>query len=128
MTWKVVEKTFTDEVGQERTISGIECKLVSPIIFNLTEFKEHSLHLSFRTSTGSSYGERNVYTKDFELKMISGGASEQMAKAQVKGLIKNMCFGNVNEMYASAGVLASMYGYTLLPIEQQTVIIEEVTE
>jgi hypothetical protein len=119
MTWKVTPKTFTDEVGQSKTIVGIECKLVNPIIFDLNEFKEHSLCLAFRTSTGGIHGERNVYTKDFELKMVGSGATEQVAKAQVKGLIKNICFGTPAEMYASATVLAGMYGYALLPIEEQ---------
>lgn len=119
MTWKVESKTFTDEVGQSKTIVGIECKSVSPIVFDLNEFKEHTLFLEFRTSTGGSHGGRNIYTRDFELKMIAGGVAEQTAKAQVKGLIKNICFGTVAEMYASAGVLAGMYGYTLLPIEEQ---------
>lgn len=119
MTWKVESKTFTDEVGQSKTIVGIECKLVSPIVFDLNEFKEYTLFLEFRTSIGGTHGGRNIYTRDFELKMIAGGVAEQTAKAQVKGLIKNICFGTVAEMYASAGVLASMYGYALLPIEEQ---------
>lgn len=119
MTWKVQPKTFTDEVGQEKTIVGIECKLTSPIVFNLEEFKGHNLFLEFKTSTGASHGGRIIYTKDFEVKMVSGGVPEQTAKAQVKGIIKNICFGTSAEMYASASVLAGMYGYTLLPIGEQ---------
>lgn len=119
MTWKVQSKTFTDEVGQEKTITGIECKRVTPTIYDLNEYKEHTLFLEFRTSTGGSHGGRNIYTRDFELKMIASGVPEQTAKAQVKNIIKNIEFGTVAEMYASAGVLASMYGYTLLPIEEQ---------
>lgn len=120
MIWKTTPKTFTDEVGQERTIVGILARLVSPIDFNLEEFKELSIYLAFQTDKGNLHGERNVYTKDFELKLIAQGMPDAQAKAQVKSIIKNVCFGTVAEMYQSGAILANMYGYSILSLENQT--------
>jgi hypothetical protein len=112
-TWNVVPKTFTDEVGQFRTIVGIQCKLISNIVFDRNEYKPFDLWLAFVQDTGALYGERNVNTSTFEQKMIDGGMPEVQAKGTVKAIMKDLCFGTVVEMEAKAAILAGLYGYQL---------------
>ena len=112
-TWNVVPKTFTDEVGQARTITGIQARTVSNIEFNKEEFKEHTLYICFVQDTGLFYGERNVSTTTFVEKMVAGGATEEVANATIKAIMKDLCFGTVAQMEAKASILAGLYGYEL---------------
>lgn len=111
--WNIVPKTFTDEVGQQRTIVGIKCGIVSPIQFDKNEYKEHQLYLAFVQDTGALHGEKNVNTADFVKKMTDSGVPEPQAKAQVKAILKDLCFGTVQEMEQKAAILAGLYGYAL---------------
>lgn len=112
-TWNVTPKTFTDEIGQLRTITGIQCKLVSPIQFDRNENKEHTLYIAFVQETGVLYGERNTTSETFIQKMVQDGSSVADATASVKEILKTLCFGTISEMEASAGILTGLYGYSL---------------
>jgi hypothetical protein len=112
-TWNVTPKTFTDEIGQSRTITGIQCSIVSPIQFDRNEDKEHTLYIAFVQETGIIYGERNATSTTFIQKMVDDGMSVKDATASVKSILKSLSFGTLEEMEASAGILAGLYGYSL---------------
>ena len=112
-TWNVTPKTFTDEIGQTRTITGIQCKLVSPIDFDRNEYKEHTLFIAFVQESGLLYGERNTTSETFIQKMVQDGSTLPNATASVKQILKNLSFGTLEEMESSAEILANLYGYNL---------------
>lgn len=111
--WNVVPKTFTDEVGQSRTIVGITCRLSAPTEFNREEFKEKQLWIAFVQDNGALYGERNVSTSTFVQKMIDEGATELQAKTQVKNILMKLDYGTLAQIEANAAILAGLYGYQL---------------
>lgn len=113
-TWAVTPKTFTDEVGQERTIVGIKCGNTGRIEFNRTEYKDLDLYLAFVQDDGILYGARNVNTATFVQKMVDGGMPEAQAKGTIKAIMRDLCFGTVAEMESKASILAGLYGYTLV--------------
>lgn len=114
-TWNVVPKTFIDEVGQSRIIVGIQCKLISNIIFDRNEYKPFELWLAFVQDTGALYGEKNVPTETFVKKMTDVGMPEAQAQGTVKAIIKDLCFGTKSQMEDKATILAGLYGYQLAP-------------
>jgi len=113
-TWDVVPKTFTDEVGEEKTIVGIQCNIVSTVEINRTEFKSRDLWIAFVQDNGSLHNARYISSNTFVSKMIAQGASEAYAQATVKAILKGLDYGTIAEIEANAAILAGLYGYTLI--------------
>lgn len=117
-TWDVVPKSFVDEVGEEKTIVGIQCNIVSMVEFNRNEYKERELYIAFVTDNGSLHNPRYISSMSFVKKMVLEGVPEEIAQFQVKSILKGLDYGNLAEIEQNAAVLASMYGYQLVSNEE----------
>lgn len=119
-SFKTNSKTFTDEVGVTRTVTGIRAKIAGNIDCDLSDSTFNRLfYIEFVLSTGSAYGQRNASTDEFVAKMVALGMSENAAKNAVLLICKNLEYGTIAEKYAAAQQLAGSYGYTLKPISEQ---------
>lgn len=117
--FKVVSKSFADEIGVTRTVIGIKAKIVGNIECNLSEIFSRQFYISFVLDNGLDYGQRNASTSEFIARMIQQGTTEEDANLAVFNICKNLEYGTKEEKYSAGAFLASAYGYTLLPIEQQ---------
>ena len=119
-TFKTNEKTFTDEIGVERTVVGIRAKIVSNIDCNLSDSTfSRTFYIEFVLATGTIFGQRNAGTGEFITKMVDSGMTESSAKNAVENICKNLEYGTKQQKYGAAQQLAGSYGYTLKPIEEQ---------
>lgn len=119
-TFKTNEKTFTDEIGAERTVTGIRARMVSNIDCNLSDSTFNRVfYIEFVLSTGTVFGQRNASTEEFVVKMVALGLSESAARNAVENICKNLEYGTIQQKYGAAQQLAGSYGYTLKPIEEQ---------
>lgn len=117
--FKVVSKSFADEIGVTRTVVGIKAKIVGNIECNLSEEFSRTFYIAFVLNTGVLYGERNASTDEFIARMIQAGADEATAKANVFNICKNLEYGTKEQKYNAGNYLANAYGYELQPIENQ---------
>lgn len=117
--FKVNAKSFTDEIGVSRTVTGIKAKIIGNIECNLSEEFNRTFYISFVLNTGVLYGERNASTNEFIARMIQTGADEATAKANVFNICKNLEYGTKEQKYNAGNYLANAYGYELQPIENQ---------
>lgn len=117
--FKTNERAFTDEIGVYRVVNGIKAKIIGNIECNLSEEFSRIFYIVFTLTTGIEYGQRNASTNEFIARMIAQGIAEEEAKANVIQICKNLEYGTKEEKYSAGAFLASAYGYTLLPIEQQ---------
>lgn len=113
-TWEVVPKSFTDEVGTERTIVGIQCSAVSAVEYSREEFKVRDLWIAFVQDSGLLYNARYFSSNQFVDKLVASGDTEDVAKAKVKSILKGLDYGTLQEIEENAEILAEMYGYTLV--------------
>lgn len=111
--WEVVPKSFTDEVGETRTIVGIMCSSVSAVEYSRNEFKVRDLWIAFVQDSGALYNARYFSSNQFVEKLVSSGDSEEKAQAKVKSILKGLDYGTLEEIETNAEILASMYGYVL---------------
>lgn len=119
-TFKTNEKTFTDEIGTERTVTGIRAKIVSNIDCNLSDSTfSRTFYIEFVLATGTSFGQRNASTDEFITKMISLGMTESSARNAVESICKNLEYGTIQQKYSAAQQIAGSYGYTLKPLDEQ---------
>ena len=88
--FKVNAKSFTDEIGVSRTVTGIKAKIIGNIECNLSEEFSRTFYIAFVLNTGVLYGERNASTNEFIARMIQAGADEATAKANVFNICKNL--------------------------------------
>jgi len=117
--FKVNAKSFTDEIGVSRTVTGIKAKIIGNIECNLSEEFSRTFYIAFVLNTGVLYGERNASTNEFIARMIQAGADEATAKANVFNICKNLEYGTKEQKYNAGNYLANAYGYELQPIENQ---------
>ena len=117
--FKVNAKSFTDEIGVSRTVTGIKAKIIGNIECNLSEEFSRTFYIAFVLNTGVLYGERNASTSEFIARMIQAGADEVTAKANVLNICKNLEYGTKEQKYNAGNYLANAYGYELQPIENQ---------
>lgn len=117
--FKVNAKSFTDEIGVSRTVTGIKAKIIGNIECNLSEEFSRTFYIAFVLNTGVLYGERNASTDEFIARMIQAGADEATAKANVFNICKNLEYGTKEQKYNAGNYLANAYGYELQPIENQ---------
>jgi hypothetical protein len=119
-TFKTNEKVFTDEIGTERTVTGIRAKIVSNIDCNLSDSTfSRTFYIEFVLATGTVFGQRNASTDEFVVKMVGLGMSESSARNAVEAICKGLEYGTKQEKYAAAQQLAGSYGYTLKPLVEQ---------
>ncbi len=119
-TFKTNEKTFTDEIGTERTVVGIRARIVSNIDCNLSDSTfSRTFYIEFVLSTGTTYGQRNANTDEFVAKMVALGMTESSARNSVQMICKNLEYGTILQKYSAAQQLAGSYGYTLKPLDEQ---------
>lgn len=111
--WDVVPKSFTDEVGETRTIVGIMCTAVSAVEYNRNDFKIRDLWIAFVQDSGSLYNARYFSSNDLVQKLVSEGKTEEEAQSEVKSILKGLDYGSLEEIETNAEKLASMYGYVL---------------
>jgi hypothetical protein len=112
--WDVEPKSFTDEVGETRTIVGIMCSAVSAVEYSRNEFKVRDLWIAFVQDSGSLYNPRYFSSNDLVQKLIENGETEADAQAEVKSILKGLDYGTLAEIELNAQKLAEMYGYSLL--------------
>ena len=117
--FKVNAKSFTDEIGVSRTVTGIKAKIIGNIECNLSEEFSRTFYIAFVLNTGVLYGERNASTNEFIARMIQAGADEATAKANVFNICKNLEYGTKEQKYNAGNYLANAYGYELQAIENQ---------
>ena len=117
--FKVNAKSFTDEIGVSRTVTGIKAKIIGNIECNLSEEFSRIFYIAFVLNTGVLYGEINASTNEFIARMIQAGADEATAKANVFNICKNLEYGTKEQKYNAGNYLANAYGYELQPIENQ---------
>lgn len=117
--FKINAKSFTDEIGVSRTVTGIKAKIIGNIECNLSEEFSRTFYIAFVLNTGVLYGERNASTNEFIARMIQAGADEATAKANVFNICKNLEYGTKEQKYNAGNYLANAYGYELQPIENQ---------
>lgn len=118
-TFKVTPKTFTDEVGVSRTVTGIQARIVSNIEINLGIDVSRTFFIQFQLQDNSFTGQRNATTDEFIAKAVSQGASEENATSQVRDICYKLEYGTSTQKYNAAVILAGMYGYQLLPKAEQ---------
>lgn len=119
-TFKTNEKIFNDEIGVERTVTGIRAKIIGNIDCNLSDSTfSRTFYIEFVLATGTAYGQRNASTDEFVNKMMALGMAESAARNAVQNICKGLEYGTIPQKYAAAQQLAGSYGYTLKPIEQQ---------
>lgn len=117
--FKVISKSFADEIGVTRTVVGIKAKIVGNIECNLSEVFSRQFYISFVLDNGLDYGQRNASTNEFVARMIQQGTSEEDANLAVYNICKNLEYGTKEEKYSAGAYLAGAYGYQLLAIEEQ---------
>ena len=108
--FKVNAKSFTDEIGVSRTVTGIKAKIIGNIECNLSEEFSRTFYIAFVLNTGVLYGERNASTNEFIARMIQAGADEATAKANVFNICKNLEYGTKEQKYNAGNYLANAYG------------------
>lgn len=119
-TFKTNEKTFTDEVGVERTVTGIRARIIGNIDCNLSDSTFNRVfYIEFVLATGTIFGQRNASTEEFVVKMVALGLTESAAKNAVENICKNLEYGTIQQKYGAAQQLAGSYGYTLKPLNEQ---------
>lgn len=119
-TFSVVPRTFVDEINVERTVTGIQAKIVSNIDINISETEfSRTFYVAFILESGKAFREFNATTDEFITRQTDAGLSESTAKTNVKNICKLLEYGTRTEKYAAAQQLAGIYGYTLKPISQQ---------
>lgn len=128
-TFKTIPKSFTDEVGVERTVVGIQAKMTISIDIDLLENNfSRQFFIAFLLESGTIYGQRNAYTSEFIRRSVENGIDETIARESVKTICKLLEYGTLEERYVASFQLAQIYGYELLPLNEQLNIIEEPQE
>lgn len=122
--WDVEPKSFTDEVGETRTIVGIMCSAVSAVEYSRNEFKVRDLWIAFVQDSGSLYNARYFSSNDLVQKLVAGGETEEEATLNVKSVLKGLDYGTLEEIELNAEKLASMYGYVLLKSNLNATFVE----
>lgn len=117
--FKVIPRTFTDQVDTERTIVGISAKINNDIEISIPAQVDRGFRVDFLLATGTRYGAFNTHTSEFANKAIEAGMPEAAARAQIRQIVQGLEFGTDAQIYAAASALAGIYGYTLAPIEEQ---------
>jgi len=118
-SFKTEPRVITDEVGVTRTIVGIQARIVDSIDIGLNLPFKRTFFIAFVLATGTIYGARNATTEEFIGKAIENGANEETARAYLFQICRLLEYGTQAEMYLAGQQLAALYGYTLLPIEEQ---------
>lgn len=113
--FKTAPKTFTDEIGLQKTVIGIQARIVSSVDIELSDKVERTFYIAFQLSDSTFFGQRNATTKEF----IARAGGSPSAEANIIAVVKALEFGTVAQKYAAAQQLSAIYGYTLLPLSQQ---------
>jgi len=119
--FKVNEFTFQDETRKSITITGIRAKIISNVECNLSDSTFfRAFYIDFETIAKFPYGELNTDTDKMSSELA---ANANIPLANAKAAIKDICrkleYGTIAEKYQAAAQLASGYGYTLKPLNQQ---------
>ena len=120
MIFKIQPKTFVDDLGIERTVIGLEARVISNVEFNLDSFQDLQLFVK-RWTSGSVHTATNPTIKEFVDMAIEKGMPYESAVTQVNTMLAGICFGSVEQKYQAAQGLASIYGFVLLPLSEQDV-------
>lgn len=119
-TFSVVPRTFTDEINVERTVTGIQAKMISPIDVNLSDSTfSRTFYVAFILESGKVFREFNASTDEFISRAVEAGTNPIIAKANVETICRLLEYGTKPEKYAAAQQLAGIYGYALKPINEQ---------
>ncbi len=117
--FKVVPKTFTDELGISRTVIGITAKSISSIDVDLNSEVIRIFTIGFQLSDSTFLPKRTVDTEAFIQKSILAGAQEEQARTQIKDICYKLEYGTSLQKYNAAVLLAQLYGYALKPKDEQ---------
>lgn len=118
--FKVTPKTFEDEIGQSRTIIGIQARILGPIDVSLLSNNiERSFYIAFQLSDSTMYGGRNASTSQFIERAVTNGIAQATAEANIKAIVQALEFGTRSQKYLAAKQLALIYGHTLKDEEEQ---------
>lgn len=112
-------RTFLDEANIERTVVGINARIVSNIQIKLSPQTDFEFFIEFMLATGTRFGQRNVNTREFAAHAMAQGATQEQADASVSQIMQGLIFGTAQQQYTAAASLANIYGYGLAPIEEQ---------
>jgi hypothetical protein len=113
-TWKVTPKVFSDEIGQSRTIVGIQCKDVTVTEIDTVLNKNRILFLCFVEDNGKIYRPRNINTSELVLDLVAAGVAPAAANAKVRAIMRALLVPtNDAEIRSFVELLAGLYGYTL---------------
>lgn len=117
--FKVIPRTFRDQVDTERTVVGISAKVNNDIEISIPAQVDRGFRVDFLLATGTRYGAFNAHTSEFTNKAIEAGMPEEMAHAQILQIVRGLEFGTNEQIYSAAAALAGIYGYTLAPLSEQ---------
>lgn len=119
-TFSVVPRTFTDEINVERTVTGIQARIISQVDLNLSDSTfNRTFYVAFIQESGKPFREFNTNTDEFIDRLVKAGASETLAKTNITTICRLLEYGTKQEKYAAAAQLAGNYGYTLKPLSEQ---------
>lgn len=120
--YKVEQKDFETLIGETISVVGIIMKEVEKQPFSITQNKLRKFYIAFVTSDGKEIPNmKNPYpTSDtFIQTLVDKGMAIDDAKVFFTNLLKNLEYGTPEEMYQSASILATSYGYVLKPLGEQ---------
>lgn len=138
MIWKTATRSFPQPSGLLKTVNAISLKLIEEdnraaadpdrVGLNfLLSFNGYTLNADLTPAADIPMTQElhsNHLVRRAKAAIIEGGQSDEAlaetaARAAVYPLLSALVFGTIEQAYAAATVLATEYGYELLPLEHQ---------
>ncbi len=117
--FKVQPKIVSTAISSD-TITAISCTVVNAIDVSLSDTSyNRTYHVVFWSKSGKQNSSINAFTSDFVKKKIESGVPQNTAQTAINTIIQLLEFGSRIEKYNASVQLAAIYGYLLLPLNQQ---------
>lgn len=125
--FKVVQKNIVDFDQKNHTIVEINGRVLMPLSL-IDSPIEAQFYFEFVDSSGTVRGTKNATQEDIKSTFVAAISAEPnnptpaelaTAQSQTDIVIRTLTTGTRAERYAAGGMLATSYGYQLLPLEEQ---------